>query len=123
MNLLIRFALVIPTVLMTACGSLHDTPDLNSCLVEVTSPSAPIPEINASVGIETGDVLIFWTSCEGAVCYELQRADIPGGWYQLYSGIETDYYLGVEHNDGPAYFRVRAVYDSFVGDWSSAITI
>jgi hypothetical protein len=126
MQTLFKIALLISLLLFAACGSVHDSSDDNTFPVEVTSPvsnTAQIPKINALIGIESGDVMITWTTCKEALGYELKRADMLNGWYQFYSGIETSYNLGNDIRSGPVYFRVRAVYDSIVSDWSDVMTI
>ena len=125
MRIVYLIALIAIAILFSNCGKDFGTANSNSNDQNKYLPvseSAQIPEINAQIGIETGEVRIIWTSCDGAIGYELERTNMAGGWEIAYSGTDLSYYVGVVPNNKSISFRVRAVYKTFVSNWSQVMS-
>lgn len=121
MNIPFRFALLIPLVLTTACRQPLDSNNSDIYPVEVyqtISDSVPAPEIAMEVNDESGEILITWTLCDGALAYELEKSSDGDIWEIVYYGPDSGYYAGMIFIDAPVSFRVRAVYPSVLSDWS-----
>jgi hypothetical protein len=114
------------SVIFTNCGQNLESSDSKHHTAQVP-PSASdlveIPEINASVGIETGEVTIVWKSCDNAIGYELEIMNIGGGWELIYSGTNLSYYVGVIPDGESMSFRVRAIYSNAASNWSKVLTV
>ena len=119
--------LIFPILLtIIGCNEYPEGGNTNSNYQEAFPPvsdSAPIPEINAEIGIETGDIRIIWTKCNNAINYELQKTNVGGGWETAYFGNDFIYDIGARPVGISISFRVRAFYSEVVSRWSKVITI
>ena len=85
------------------------------------SDEVQIPAITVGTGIETGEQSVGWSTCDGAVGYELEEQN-SGTWQLIYVGTATGYGLGTLPLGIERTFRVRAVYGQVVSLWSNSVS-
>jgi len=126
MRIILKIFIFLLPILFCNCKRSFEPTESNTNQKEVNLPvsdSAQIPKINAMIGIESGEIAIIWEACIDARRYELEKTNPTGGWDIIYSGTELSYGVGIIPNGVSISFRVRAVYATFVSNWSDPVTV
>jgi len=82
-------------------------------------------KLNVGIEIETGDLILYWTTFDDVTMYELEGSfnQYFIGSFNVYCGQSNNYYLGHPLPWPIYYYRVRALFINTVSLWSNSVRI